>query len=133
MGGRFCLFSWACFWFPKVFGYKPNRALGIASFWCWFIGFHLAFFPVYALGLMGATRRLQHYMEPSWQPMFMIAALGAFIILLGILCFVLQVVLAIWYGIKHKGRLPVTLNDSWVTHVRLSGLPLHHLLLIILQ
>ncbi|CAK00622.1 cytochrome o ubiquinol oxidase subunit I [Bartonella tribocorum] len=112
-GVVFAYLAGLAFWFPKAFGYKPNRMLGIASFWCWFIGFYLAFFPVYALGLMGATRRLQHYMEPSWQPMFIIAALGALIILLGILCFVLQVVLAIWYGIKHKGHLPVTLNDSW--------------------
>ena len=101
------------FWFPKAFGVKPNRALGIASFWCWFIGFYVAFFPIYAVGLMGATRRLQHYVEPSWQPLFITAAIGAFIILLGILCFVLQVLIAIWYGIKHKGKLPITQNDPW--------------------
>ena len=63
--------------------------------------------------MLGATRRLQHYVEPSWQPLFITAAVGAFIILVGILCFVLQVLIAIWYGIKHKGKLPITQNDPW--------------------
>lgn len=101
------------YWFPKAFGVKLNRPLGIASFWCWFIGFYLAFFPLYILGLMGATRRLQHYMEPSWQPYFIVAMIGAFIIALGIVCMVLQLLLAVWYGFKHKGRLPVRENDPW--------------------
>ncbi|WP_182418604.1 cytochrome o ubiquinol oxidase subunit I [Bartonella sp. HY038] len=101
------------FWFPKVFGIKPNRALGIASFWCWFVGFYVAFFPIYVVGLLGATRRLQHYVDQSWQIYFIIAAIGALIIALGILCFVGQVLLAIWYGIKHKGNLPITQNDPW--------------------
>ncbi|WP_412058984.1 cytochrome o ubiquinol oxidase subunit I [Bartonella sp. DGB2] len=112
-GVVFAYLAGLAFWFPKAFGVKPNRLLGTLSFWCWFVGFYVAFFPVYALGLMGATRRLQHYVEPSWQPFFIIAALGVFIILIGILCFILQVLLAVWYGIKHRGRLPVIENDPW--------------------
>ena len=45
------------YWFPKAFGFKLNERLGKAIFWCWFIGFYLAFMPLYALGLMGATRQ----------------------------------------------------------------------------
>lgn len=101
------------FWFPKAFGIKPNRALGVASFWCWFVGFYVAFFPIYAVGLMGATRRLQYYVDPSWAIYYQVAAVGAFIILIGILCFVLQILLAIWYGVKHKGKLPIIQNDPW--------------------
>ncbi len=47
--------------------------LGKASFWCWFIGFYLAFMPLYALGLMGATRRMQHYADTHWQPLMLVA------------------------------------------------------------
>lgn len=112
-GVVFAYLAALAFWFPKAFGIKPNRALGIASFWCWFIGFYVAFFPIYIVGLMGATRRLQHYTDAAWQPYFFVAMIGAFIIALGIVCFVLQVLLAIWYGIKHKGKLPVCENDPW--------------------
>ena len=49
------------YWFPKVFGFRLDERWGKASFWCWFVGFYLAFMPLYAVGLMGMTRRLQHY------------------------------------------------------------------------
>ncbi|RCL03126.1 MAG: cytochrome o ubiquinol oxidase subunit I [Candidatus Tokpelaia sp. JSC189] len=112
-GVVFAYLAGLIYWFPKAFGIKLNRTLGIASFWCWFIGFYFAFFPLYILGLMGATRRLQHYIEPSWQPYFIVAMIGAFIIALGILFTVLQFLLVIWYGIKHKGKFPVRENDPW--------------------
>src|SRR5262249_3188795 len=53
------------YWFPKAFGFTLDERLGKASFWCWFFGFYLAFTPLYALGLMGMTRRLQHIPDPS--------------------------------------------------------------------
>ncbi|AQS41847.1 MAG: Cytochrome o ubiquinol oxidase subunit I [Candidatus Tokpelaia hoelldobleri] len=101
------------YWFPKVFGVKPNRALGIASFWCWFIGFHVAFYPIYYVGLEGITRRLQHFTDPGLQPALITAMIGVFIIALGIICFVLQVLGVIVYGFRHRGKLPVQDNDSW--------------------
>ena len=72
------------YWFPKAFGFTLNECLGKAMFWCWFIGFYLAFMPLYALGLMGATRRMQHYSEPHWQPLMLVALAGAVLILFGI-------------------------------------------------
>jgi cytochrome o ubiquinol oxidase subunit 1 len=53
------------YWFPKAFGFKLDERWGKASFWCWFIGFYLAFMPLYVLGLMGMTRRMQHYDNPA--------------------------------------------------------------------
>lgn len=112
-GVVFGYFAGVVYWFPKAFGFKLNRPLGIASFWCWFVGFYLAFFPLYLLGLMGATRRLQHYMDPAWQPYYFVAMIGAFTIALGIVLLVLQLLIAVWHGIKHKGKLPVRENDPW--------------------
>jgi len=63
-------------WFPKAFGFTLNERLGKAVFWCWFIGFYLAFMPLYALGLMGATRRMQHYSNTHWQPLMLVALGG---------------------------------------------------------
>jgi cytochrome o ubiquinol oxidase subunit 1 len=90
------------YWFPKAFGFKLNEPLGKAVFWCWLIGFYLAFMPLYALGLMGATRRMQHYADPDWQPLMVVALVGALFILLGILLTVVQ--LAVSIRARHRNR-----------------------------
>src|SRR5690349_1869703 len=83
------------YWFPKAFGFTLDERWGKASFWCWLIGFYLAFMPLYVLGLMGMTRRLQHYDVLSWRPWLLVAAAGAGIILAGIVCQVVQLVVSI--------------------------------------
>jgi cytochrome o ubiquinol oxidase subunit 1 len=83
------------YWFPKAFGFTLNESLGKAIFWCWFIGFYLAFMPLYALGLMGATRRMQHYPDTHWQPLMLVALSGAVIILLGIVLTAVQLAVSI--------------------------------------
>ena len=83
------------YWFPKAFGFKLNERLGKAIFWCWFIGFYLAFMPLYALGLMGATRRMQHYSDTHWQPLMLVALAGAVVILLGIALTAVQLAVSI--------------------------------------
>jgi cytochrome o ubiquinol oxidase subunit 1 len=83
-GVLFGAFAGYAYWFPKAFGFTLDERLGKWAFWCWFVGFYLAFMPLYALGLMGATRRLEHYYEPGWQPWFVAAAAGAALILVGI-------------------------------------------------
>ena len=83
------------YWFPKAFGFKLHEGWGKASFWCWFIGFYVAFMPLYWLGLMGMTRRMQHYDNMAWQPFLLVAAAGAVLILCGIACTVIQLVVSI--------------------------------------
>jgi cytochrome o ubiquinol oxidase subunit 1 len=83
------------YWFPKAFGFTLHRGLGVASFWCWFVGFYLAFFPLYAVGLLGATRRMQHYADLSWQPYMVVAEVGAVVILCGIVATIAQLVISI--------------------------------------
>ncbi|EPR41179.1 cytochrome o ubiquinol oxidase, subunit I [Desulfovibrio sp. X2] len=83
------------YWFPKAIGFRLNEAWGKRAFWCWFFGFYLAFIPLYLLGMMGMTRRLQHYDNPAWQPYLIVAAVGTFIILLGIGCTLVQLALSI--------------------------------------
>jgi cytochrome o ubiquinol oxidase subunit 1 len=97
------------YWFPKAFGFKLDERWGVASFWCWFIGFHLAFMPLYVTGLMGMTRRLQHYDVLSWQPWLLVAEAGAVIILIGIICQIIQIVVSI----RHREQLRDTTGDPW--------------------
>ncbi|TAM00803.1 MAG: cytochrome o ubiquinol oxidase subunit I [Paraburkholderia sp.] len=72
------------FWFPKAFGFKLNEKLGKRAFWFWLTGFYVAFTPLYVLGFMGATRRLNHYDDPAWHPWMLIAWFGAVLVLIGI-------------------------------------------------
>src|SRR6202008_29165 len=83
------------YWFPKAFGFKLEERLGKAIFFCWFFGFYLAFMPLYALGLMGATRRMQHYSDSHWQPLMLVSLSGAILILLGIGVAVVHLVVSI--------------------------------------
>lgn len=109
-GVVFGFFAGLTYWFPKVFGFTLNERLGRYAFWCWFIGFLLAFVPLYALGLMGATRRLNHY-DPSlgWQQLFIVAGIGALIIALGVGFQVLQLVVSV---VKRNENRDVT-GDPW--------------------
>lgn len=80
--GFFCGFT---YWFPKFTGFFLSEKLNVYAFWCWFGGFLLAFMPLYMLGFMGATRRLDHYeASTGWHPIFLTVAAGALIILVGV-------------------------------------------------
>jgi cytochrome o ubiquinol oxidase subunit I len=96
------------YWFPKAFGFALDERWGKASFWCWFIGFYLAFMPLYLVGLMGMTRRMQHYDNLAWQPWLVVAMVGAVIILGGIICQIVQLVVSI----RARDKLRVT-ADPW--------------------
>ncbi len=95
-GVVFGYFAGLTYWFPKLFGFKLNERLGRYAFYCWFIGFLLAFIPLYILGLMGATRRLDHY-DPSlgWQQLFIVAGVGVMLVIAGIGFQILQFIVSI--------------------------------------
>ncbi|WP_448683517.1 cytochrome o ubiquinol oxidase subunit I [Pseudomonas nicosulfuronedens] len=97
------------YWFPKVFGFKLDEKWGKRSFWCWFIGFYVAFMPLYVLGFMGMTRRLNHYENPDWQPYLIVAFFGILIILGGVASLVIQLVLSI----RNRERLADVSGDPW--------------------
>src|ERR1700741_2219394 len=94
-GVLFGAFAGYIYWFPKAFGFTLDERLGKAAFWCWLVGFYLAFMPLYALGLMGMTRRMQHYDVAAWTPWLHIASVGAGLILVGIICQIVQLVVSI--------------------------------------
>ena len=83
------------YWFPKAFGFTLDERWGARSFWCWLIGFYLAFMPLYILGFMGMPRRMEHYNVAAWQPYLIVAAAGACLVLLGIVFLVVQLVVSV--------------------------------------
>ncbi|HVI29273.1 cytochrome o ubiquinol oxidase subunit I [Hansschlegelia sp.] len=108
-GVVFGVFAGVNFWFPKAFGFRLDTYWGKWSFWLWVIGFYLAFMPLYVLGLMGVTRRLNHFDDPSLQIWFVIAAIGAVLILFGILAFIVQ----IGVSILRREQLRDVTGDPW--------------------
>ena len=94
-GVVFGMFAGITYWFPKMFGFKLDETWGKRAFWGWFIGFYVAFMPLYILGFMGATRRMQSYPNLEYQPYFIVAGIGVAIIALGILCQVIQIIVSI--------------------------------------
>jgi cytochrome o ubiquinol oxidase subunit I len=108
-GVLFGAFAGYEFWFPKAFGFRLHEGLGKAAFWFWIVGFYLAFMPLYVLGLMGMTRRMQHYDVAAWQPWLLWAAGGAALIFVGIL---LQVVQLVW-SIRRREALRDLTGDPW--------------------
>ncbi|MDB5176833.1 MAG: hypothetical protein JWN75_501 [Candidatus Saccharibacteria bacterium] len=96
-GVVFGVFAGYSYWFPKFAGFRLHEGLGKAAFWCWLIGFLLAFMPLYILGFMGAVRRLDHYdASLGWQGLFIVAGVGILVILLGVFFQILQLGYSIW-------------------------------------
>lgn len=109
-GLLFGFFSGFTYWFPKVTGFFLNEKISFIAFWFWFAGFLIAFMPLYMLGFMGATRRLDHYdAATGWHPLFQLVYFGTILILCGI---VLQFY-NIFYSIKHRKRQADTTGDPW--------------------
>lgn len=109
-GVLFGFFAGITYWFPKMFGFTLNEAIGKFAAWCWITGFLVAFMPLYILGLKGVTRRLNHYeASTGWQPLFIVAAIGAVIIGVGFFAQVYQLV----YSIRQRNKNRDLTGDPW--------------------
>lgn len=108
-GALFGYFAGIQFWFPKAFGFQLDERWGRRGFWAWIVGFYLAFMPLYVLGFMGMPRRMEHYDTPAWQPLLLVAELGALLILVGIACMIVQLVVSV----RNRAALAVNADDPW--------------------
>jgi cytochrome o ubiquinol oxidase subunit I len=108
-GVVFGLFAGMVYWFPKAFGFKLDQFWGKVAFWGWVIGYWVAWTPIYIVGLMGTTRRVNHFDDVTLQPYFVVAAIGAVIILIGILGFVMSIIM----GWVKRDALRDTTGDPW--------------------
>jgi cytochrome o ubiquinol oxidase subunit 1 len=108
-GVVFGIFAGINYWFPKAFGYRLDPFWGKCSFWFWLVGFWVAFAPLYLLGLMGVTRRMSHFDDPSLQIWFQVAAVGAVLIACGIASFLIQLVVSY----RRREQLKDTSGDPW--------------------
>jgi cytochrome o ubiquinol oxidase subunit 1 len=108
-GVVFGLFAAMTHWFPKAFGFRLDDFWGKVSFWFWLAGYWFAFTPLYVLGLMGVTRRMSHFEDPSLQIWFQIAAFGAVLIAIGIAAFLF----CIFISFRRREQLRDRTGDPW--------------------
>ncbi|MTI02869.1 cytochrome o ubiquinol oxidase subunit I [Roseibium sp. RKSG952] len=108
-GVVFGIFAGIIYWWPKAFGFKLEPFWGKVSFWCWLIGFYLAFMPLYVLGLMGVTRRISQFETTFYSVYFVIALVGALFVAAGIAAFLVQ----IYVSIRNRDALRDVTGDPW--------------------
>lgn len=108
-GVLFGFFAGYSYWFPKFTGFKLNERLGKYAFWFWMSGFLMAFLPLYLLGFMGATRRLNYYDVTGWQPLFIVASMGALLVMVGLGFQVLQ----LYVSIRDRHQNRDLTGDPW--------------------
>ncbi len=108
-GVLFGLIAGYHFWFPKAFGFRLNERWGMISALCWIVGFMLAFFPLYALGLMGLPRRSVAYAQPTYVPLEIVAFVGAVVLVVALLALAWQ----LWVSIRDRDDNRVFPGDPW--------------------
>lgn len=108
-GVVFALYAGITFWFPKAFGFKLNEAWGKAVFWFTIIGFYVTFMPLYVAGLLGMTRRLQHYEVAEWRPWVVAATFGVAISGIAMICQFIQ----LYVSIRDREALRDKTGDLW--------------------
>ena len=108
-GVVFGAFAGLTFWFPKAFGFMLDEWWGKVAFWLSVVGFYLVFMPMYAAGLLGMTRRLQHYDVGIWRPWVIAASLGMIVITAGVVAQVIQLVVSI----RRREALRDRTGDPW--------------------
>ena len=109
-GAVFGYIAGFAFYFPKAFGFKLHEGWGKAAFWFWISGFFVAFMPLYALGFMGMTRRLNATTNPEWVPYLLRRHVGAVMIAVGIACQLIQ----LYVSVRDRNK-PENMCDDTVT------------------
>jgi cytochrome o ubiquinol oxidase subunit 1 len=108
-GVVFALLAGIAYWWPKAFGFRLHEGWGRAAFWFGLVGFYVTFMPMYVVGILGMTRRLQHYEVAEWRPWILISGLGIFILVGGLICQIVQLVVSF----VRRNELRDATGDPW--------------------
>lgn len=108
-GVLFGAFAGFEYWFPKAFGFRLDERWGKAGFWFTFLGFFITFIPLYIAGMLGMTRRMQHYDVAAWRPWMIVAAAGMAVLTIGVICQIVQLVVSI----RNREALRDRTGDPW--------------------
>ena len=108
-GVVFAILAALAYWWPKAFGFRLHEGWGKAAFWFSFVGFYVTFVPLYVVGILGMTRRLQHYDVADWRPWILMSALGTVILVVAVICQVVQLAVSF----MRRNELRDVTGDPW--------------------
>ncbi len=109
-GSVFGFFAAVYHWFPKLTGALLREPLGKVQLVLLTIGSNLTFFPMFVLGSDGMPRRIARYpTHPGWGTLNLIESIGAGIIALGLITFIINVIVSL------RHRVPAG-ADPWRGH-----------------
>src|SRR6266403_1999533 len=108
-GVLFAGFAGLTYWFPKAFGFRLHEGWGKAAFWLSLAGFYAVFMPLYGAGLLGMTRRLQHYDVALWRPWVLVAGIGIVIMMAAAACQAIQFEVSV----RRREQLRDETGDPW--------------------
>jgi len=108
-GVLFGAFAGLEYWFPKAFGFRLDERWGKIGFWFTLLGFYVTFMPLYVLGMLGMTRRMQHYDVSSWRPAMIVAAIGMALLSVGVISQIVQLVVSV----RRRDALRDLTGDPW--------------------
>jgi cytochrome c oxidase subunit 1 len=97
-GSVMSIYSGLYYWFPKITGKMLDERLGQLHFWLTFIGFNITFLPQHVLGLDGMPRRVYTYAQPEFQPLNLISTIGAMMLAVSTLPFIINAVISLMKG-----------------------------------
>jgi len=106
-GFVFPMLAAAYYWLAHFTGRQRQYRLGITAFWLIFIGFHVTFFLMHVVGLLGQPRRVETYPEGiGWTGYNLLSSVGGFVLSFGIALFVIDLSLQFFHA-------PRTRRNPW--------------------
>lgn len=117
-GVTFPIFAALYYWFPLFTGRRLSERVGKWNFWLTFTGFHITFFPMHIVGLLGMPRRVYTY-QPGigWEIYNQISTIGAYIIAAGVLLFIINVFRSLAAGEKVDSNPWKADSLEWATAI----------------
>ncbi|MHB8317547.1 MAG: cbb3-type cytochrome c oxidase subunit I, partial [Acidithiobacillus ferrivorans] len=115
----YAIFASVIYWFPKVFGFKLDEFWAKTMFWLFSAGTALVFVPMYMLGFMGMTRRLDYVFNTVWHPYLLVMEFGIAVYMLSVLAFVALLYVSIRDHAKNQvgaDAWGTSRSLEWLTH-----------------
>jgi cytochrome c oxidase subunit I+III len=115
-GAVFPLLGAVTYWFPKFTGRMMAEPLGKWNVALSFVGFHLTFFPMHIVGLLGIPRRVYTYPAGSgWETLNLVSSVGAFVFAASVLLFIANVVVSVGRGRRAEANPWNAATLEWLT------------------
>ena len=104
-GMGFGFFAGIHYWYPKIYGRMYNIRWANIAWGILFTGFNVLYFPMFIIGLQGMPRRYFDY-DPQFQTGQMISSIGAFILIIGLIGMISNLV-------YHRSRGAIAPANPW--------------------